>query len=436
MEWLSTVHTGSRSGSWSVYYLPRKKKKKKKTTTTEKTKTKRRLRTIYTQMHPSILSDEASLGHTTLSPSEFGRPLCPKFKTTNESEAPEKPYGKYSSFPCLTKSSCNLAKIPSTPHSESSLFFAMAIKQFKSVARCKGNQTMDKLDEVTTATLKEANIGEDLLPTLSRDDIKDLFPGPENFLRRRALWLVVNRDEKEETPPSTTGGSDLSKEEPNISKFVTMSNPEYIVFIDSELEQARRSYFEQKRLGKECVEPLSKELFCRLIRNTMTNMISIARAIEDTRYPSKHEVNTMAKRLVEYYPMIKGRDAGSVDFFDSQNTQVRHYRTLKEMYKSKKLNKAAVTQVLDLEFEARRRFIHSDTLKTTKTKIQEAYPCFREVDHVLDELRRIVQPSNAQYISEMKERWESFSSKVQFYAVMKKAMKPPRTLNGGMVTVH
>ncbi|XP_049897482.1 uncharacterized protein LOC126388390 isoform X2 [Epinephelus moara] len=34
---------------------------------------------------PSILSDEASLGHTTLSPSVFGRPLCPKFKTTNES---------------------------------------------------------------------------------------------------------------------------------------------------------------------------------------------------------------------------------------------------------------------------------------------------------------------------------------------------------------
>ncbi|KAL7382588.1 hypothetical protein ABVT39_024726 [Epinephelus coioides] len=36
-------------------------------------------------MHPSILSDEASLGHTTLSPSEFGCPLCPKFKTKNES---------------------------------------------------------------------------------------------------------------------------------------------------------------------------------------------------------------------------------------------------------------------------------------------------------------------------------------------------------------
>ncbi|KAF3859808.1 hypothetical protein F7725_000063 [Dissostichus mawsoni] len=150
-----------------------------------------------------------------------------------------------------------------------------------------------------------------MLHSLSRDDIKDLFPGPANFLRRRAIWLVVN-DGKVETAeilqPSPPRDSDLSNEEPNTSMFVTMSNPKYIVFTDSELELAWRSYFEQKRLGNEHV-PLSKELFCRLIGNTMTNMISIARASEDCRYPSKHEVNTMAKRLVEYYPMIKNRSS-------------------------------------------------------------------------------------------------------------------------------
>ncbi|XP_033999488.1 uncharacterized protein LOC117493165 [Trematomus bernacchii] len=159
------------------------------------------------------------------------------------------------------------------------------------------------------ASCCSANIGEDLLHSLSRDDIKDLFPGPANFLRRRAIWLVVNDEGKVETTaeilqPSPPRNSDLSNEEPNTSMFVTMSNPKCIVFTDSELELARHSYFEQKRLGNEHV-PLSKELFCRLIRNTMTNMISIARASEDCRYPSKHEVNTMAKRLVEYYPMIK-----------------------------------------------------------------------------------------------------------------------------------
>ncbi|XP_076846700.1 uncharacterized protein LOC143491507 [Brachyhypopomus gauderio] len=370
---------------------------------------------------------------------------------------------------------------------------------------------MEKLDEITISTLKEANVGEDLLSSLSRDDIKDLFPGPERFLRR-PLWLAVHKCEENDTDAkkmlTTPGGGDFSREEPNTSKFVTMSNPEYIVFTDSELEQARRFYFEQKRLGTECAEPLSKELFCRLVRNTMTNMISIARATEDSRYPSKHEVNAMAKRLVEYYPMLKGRcgewehvakklmkrlsnvksprkgknphskkprkdwdegisasdsngessastiildnstprsmgtpvqqeddsdeESGSADFFDSPKTQARHYKTLQEIYKTKKPNKAAVTQLLNLEYESRRQFINSDAIKEQDrpVRVLEAYPCFRELDHVLDELQRIIQPSNSRYIFEMKDRWESFYSKVQFYGVMKKVMKPPKTLDG------
>ncbi|CAL8255673.1 unnamed protein product [Arctogadus glacialis] len=115
---------------------------------------------------------------------------------------------------------------------------------------------------------------EKLLPSLTRDDIKDLFPGPENVHRRRAIWLVVNKDETVETAaelpqPSATGGSGPSQEEPNPSKLVVMSSPEYVVYTDSDLEQVRRSYFEQKRLGTENIVDLSKELFCRLIRNTM-----------------------------------------------------------------------------------------------------------------------------------------------------------------------
>uniref|UniRef100_A0A3Q1HE25 Si:ch211-208g1.1 n=1 Tax=Acanthochromis polyacanthus TaxID=80966 RepID=A0A3Q1HE25_9TELE len=93
----------------------------------------------------------------------------------------------------------------------------------------------------------------------------------------------------------------------------------------------------------------------------------------------------------------------------SQKTQARHDKTIQQLFKTKKPNKAAVTQLMDLEFQSRRLFIDSDA--------------------VLDELRRIIQPSNSRYISEMKERWENFYSKVQFYGVMKKAMKPPNTLD-------
>lgn len=50
---------------------------------------------------------------------------------------------------------------------------------------------------------------------------------------------------------------------------------------------------------------------------------------------------------------------------------------------------------------------------------------------VLHELQRIIEPMNPRYISEMKDLWENFYCKVHFYDVMKKAMKPPKTLDGG-----
>lgn len=76
--------------------------------------------------------------------------------------------------------------------------------------------------------------------------------------------------------------------------------------------------------------------------------------------------------------------AYSLDQLDSQKSQSRHYKTLQDMYKSKKPNKAAVTHLLILEFEARRRFITCGILKEPgrPTKILQAYPCFKELDHV------------------------------------------------------
>ncbi|XP_026024935.1 uncharacterized protein LOC113034299 isoform X1 [Astatotilapia calliptera] len=83
----------------------------------------------------------------------------------------------------------------------------------------KLRHAMEKLDEITIANLKEANVGEDLLSSLSRDDIKDLFPGPEHCLRRRALWLAVHKCEENKTAAektlTTTGDGDFFREEPS-----------------------------------------------------------------------------------------------------------------------------------------------------------------------------------------------------------------------------
>ncbi len=89
-------------------------------------------------------------------------------------------------------------------------------------------------------------------------------------------------------------------------RTLQLPNPEYVLYTDSELEHVRKEYFDLQRTGQERGCRLSKELRCRLVRNTVTNMVSIMRASStDYMYPSKNDILAMAKRLVEYYPMLR-----------------------------------------------------------------------------------------------------------------------------------
>ena len=64
--------------------------------------------------------------------------------------------------------------------------------------------------------------------------------------------------------------------------------------------------------------------------------------------------------------------------------QARHYRHLQEMCRKNKQNQDDVSQLLELEFEGRRQFIDSETLKEADRpgKILEAYSCIKNIDHV------------------------------------------------------
>ncbi|KAI9537913.1 hypothetical protein NQZ68_020895 [Dissostichus eleginoides] len=280
---------------------------------------------------------------------------------------------------------------------------------------------IDKLDEETVTTLKAANIGEDLLHSLSRDDIKDLFPGPANFLRRRAIWLVVNAVKVETTAeilhPSPPRDSDLSNEEPNTSMFVTMSNPTYIVFTDSELELARRSYFEQKRLGNEHV-PLSKELFCRLIRNTMTNMISIARASEDCRYPSKHEEH-VAKKLQKRLSNVRSPRKSKVP---PSKKPRRDQEMDADITTSDYDGDSSASKIILERSPAASPPARASTSSSASPPARASIPAPPVPDQdssdkasgsVMDELQRIIQPKNSRYILEVKDRWGNFLLKVE-----------------------
>lgn len=99
-------------------------------------------------------------------------------------------------------------------------------------------------------------------------------------------------------------------------RTLQLPNPEYVVYTDSELEHVRKEYFDMPRHGQErgCRR-------CGLVRNTVTNMVSIMRASStDFMYPSKNDVLAMAKRLVDYYPMLQDDSLNCKHTWDSKIT--------------------------------------------------------------------------------------------------------------------
>ncbi|CAL8363056.1 unnamed protein product [Arctogadus glacialis] len=392
---------------------------------------------------------------------------------------------------------------------------------------------MDDLDDTTLSVLQAADVDEGVLKTLSRDDLLDLLPGPQNFLRRKKLWDHIHPKVQSEnavreaidqpsmlpSQPSTHAMLPSLPSQPSTSamwpspprtstpkshhqKTVKMPDPpEYVVYTDSELDLVRSQYFELLRSGKGSQCKMSKDLFCRLIRNTVTSMVAIFRAsssCQEQLYPSKREIQAVAEKIVDYYPMLQDssntpyltvyskmykriqniksprkrqgqmpqrgvpkkrsllessleddsdastnlsvastvilpdsddNDAELSQDQDSRKTQARHYQTLQTMYSKPKSkpNGSDVAQILDLEFEARRAFIDSDATKEEDkaAKIMDAYPCFRDPRHAVDELGRILGGANSKYIDDTKKRWQTFCTNVQFYGLWKKVLKPP-----------
>lgn len=108
-------------------------------------------------------------------------------------------------------------------------------------------------------------------------------------------------------PPEKVNAAEATPE-----KILQLPSPQYVVYTDSELEQVRRNFMEMKQIGRTEECSLSKELCCRLVRNTITNMTSILRASaarDYYMYPTKEELAAMARRLVEYYPMLQDKSA-------------------------------------------------------------------------------------------------------------------------------
>lgn len=139
------------------------------------------------------------------------------------------------------------------------------------------------------------------------DDLDQLQPGTFSGTCELASSHYPTTSTPLPTPSSSPTSSNPGDQRVN-SRTVQLVSPQYVLY--TELEQSRTTFFEKQRAGRERGYTLSKKLCCRLIRNTVTSMNAIKRAAEDDfQYPCSRELTVMAKRLIEYYPILRERSA-------------------------------------------------------------------------------------------------------------------------------
>lgn len=80
-------------------------------------------------------------------------------------------------------------------------------------------------------------------------------------------------------------------------------------------------------------------------------------------------------------------------------TLAKHYKTLQTLFKRKNPNHQDVSQLLDLEFSARRAFIDSNAIREEDRhkKVLEAYPCFKDIGHVSHYWMHMIQTKHNVY---------------------------------------
>ncbi|KAI4810059.1 hypothetical protein KUCAC02_018909 [Chaenocephalus aceratus] len=151
--------------------------------------------------------------------------------------------------------------------------------------------TYPGMDAIATAALKAANISRDMLPSLSKEDLRDLLPGPEHFFRRRTIWRLTHDDnegqERDLCRPSTSHGT---------CDFSPIPTPQPSLFPSS---------------SSSCPNPCPSPVFSPPSFPSQSPQPQHG-ASRTVQLPSPlRELIVMAKRLIEYYPMLQDRSQTS-----------------------------------------------------------------------------------------------------------------------------
>ncbi|KAF1371498.1 hypothetical protein PFLUV_G00277590 [Perca fluviatilis] len=266
---------------------------------------------------------------------------------------------------------------------------------------------MDIFDDVTLSVLEAASVDEEALKGLSRDDLRDLFPGPEHFFRRKKLWDFISQNRQGSVPQR------------GVAKTALFSADNQ----DMETDWTDTSNSSDNTILLESNDDISED------NSSAASPLQLPSSVPrkpksgtKTLLLPPESASGSSPRTVIALPTTPAKDV--VVGQDNLKMQARHYRTLSNMYNkpNAKPNHNDVAQLLDLEFEARRAFIDADVTREEDrpAKIFEAYPCFKDVRNAAAHSRWHQQ----QILEEVKGRWADFCAKVQFYGVWKKALKP------------
>uniref|UniRef100_A0AAV2JYE9 Uncharacterized protein n=1 Tax=Knipowitschia caucasica TaxID=637954 RepID=A0AAV2JYE9_KNICA len=257
-----------------------------------------------------------------------------------------------------------------------------------------------------------ANVDADVLQTLTREDLKDLFPGPEHFRRRKAIWDLAHPVEQATEESGTDCLQYPTKE--GLQAMARRIMDYYSMVADwADTSCPWSDIF--KKLNKRLQNIKSPQKWQGA---TPSRGNGKRRRLSFENTTGKELTDEGEEPVVDLSPCAS-KVSPSPKLHDSRIAQARHYKTLQEMFRKPKQDKEAVAQLLDLEFEARRNFIDADLLKEPDkaAKIIDAYPCFKDIDHALDEVGRIIAKGQHNYAMELRERWEVFKQKL-IYAVL------------------
>ncbi|XP_028414921.1 uncharacterized protein LOC114538008 [Dendronephthya gigantea] len=145
-------------------------------------------------------------------------------------------------------------------------------------------------------------------------------------------------------------------------------------------------------------------------------------------------------------PLKKGSESesSSTETTDGSNEDTglcaRHYSALEREQRKCKPNPKVINKYLNLEFSSRRQLIQETKKDERPSKILELYPCFKDPNEVVEEVRRCLKLKETgnpeSYMTSRVSLLEKKVDQMIYYGISKSAIQPPMSQSVDQKIVH